>query len=184
MKNMRRARQVVMVPNILHIQGVALPEFRGSPWAYMYDEWEEIEATILWSVNSKPCSLEAEYPHIINVLLVLMRTLDGQYNRFAHHLKSLTLNNILDIFRDSKKSIVLTNTVHNLSTMGWTLFLGVHTAVETFNTLHSNVLALLSYELNKQTVVVKKVRAFIGRIAHWILADMVTMYWSSELADM
>ena len=90
-----------------------------------------------------------------------MRTLDGQNCLYIHHLKGLTLNYILDIIQDSKKSIVLTNTAHSLSTMGWTLFPGMHTAVETFNTLHSDVLALFGYELDKQTIVVKKIGAFI-----------------------
>lgn len=58
----------------------------------------------------------------------------------------LTLINILDVAQDKKKYVVLTNTVYSLSTRGWTLFLGMYRAVETFSIPHSNVLALFGYE--------------------------------------
>ena len=79
---------------------------------------------------------------------------------------------------------MLTNTVYGLSTRGWTLFPGMYRAVETFSIPHSNVLALFGYELNKQIIVVENIRAFIGRIAHRALTDMVRMHQYSELADM
>ena len=78
-----------------------------------------------------------------------MMTLDGQNCLLAHPLKGLALNNILDIIRDSKKSVVLTNIMHNLSTICGTLFPVMHTAVETFSTLQSDVLVLFGYELDK-----------------------------------
>jgi hypothetical protein len=81
---------------------------------------------------------------------MLARTLDGQSCLFAHPLRGLTLNNIFDIARNSKKSVVLTNTVHSLSTISWAMFPSMHTAVETFSTLHSDVMALLRYDF-KQT---------------------------------
>lgn len=117
-------------------------------------------------MNYEPRSLEAECPHIVKVLLVLMKTLDGHNYHFAHPIKGFILNNIFNNARDSKKFVVLTSVMHSLSTMSSTLYPGMHTAVETFNILHIDVLALFDYELDKQIIVVKKVKAFIGRIAH------------------
>ena len=106
-------------------------------------------------MNSKSWSFEDECPHIIKVSLVLMRTLDGRNGHLAHPLKGLTLNNFFDIARHSKKSVVLISTVHSLSNMGSTLFSDLHTAIETFNTLHSDVLASIGYKLDKQIIVVE-----------------------------
>ena len=63
------------------------------------------------------------------------------------------------------------------------MFPGMHSAVETFSTLHSDVLVLLGYDLDKQTKVVKNVKAFIARIAHRALADMVRMHRTEEFAS-
>lgn len=38
------------------------------------------------------------------------------------------------------------------------MFPSMHTAVETFNTLHLDVLALLGYDLEKQTTMVENVK--------------------------
>jgi hypothetical protein len=112
------------------------------------------------------------------------RTLDGQNCPLVHPLRGLTLNNILDIARDSNKSIVLTNIAYSLSTIGWAMFPSMHTAVETFSTLHSDVMALLGYDLYKRTKVVKNVRAFVGRIAHRAFADLARMHQTTELSNM
>ena len=40
-------------------------------------------------------------PHIVNALLILARTLDGHSCPLAHSLIYLTLNNMLNILRDS-----------------------------------------------------------------------------------
>ena len=49
---------------------------------------------------------------------------------------------------------MLTNIMHNLSTIGWAMFLSMHIAIETFSTLHSDVLALLGYDLEENPKVV------------------------------
>ena len=115
---------------------------------------------------------------------MLTRTMDGQSCPLALPVRGLTLSNIINSARDSEKSVVLTNIVQSLSTIGWTMFPSMHTATETFSTLHSDVLALLGYDLDKQTKVVDNVKAFVGRIVHRALADLARMHRTTELADM
>ena len=161
-----------------------LSGFRDSPWAHTMDEWAEIESILLSSVISEPRFLNDECSHIIKALLMLARTLDGQSCPLAHHVRGLTLNNIINSARNSEKSVVLTNLVQSLSTIGWIMFPSIHTATETFSTIHSDVLALLGYDLDKNTKVVDKVRAFIGRIGHRALADLARMHRTTEFTDM
>lgn len=98
--------------------------------------------------------------------MILVRTLDGYNCPLAYIERGLILKNILDIFWDNKKFVVLTYVVHSLSTMGWALFPGIYTAYNTFSNLHSDILALLGYDVDKYDRVMKKVKVFIGRIAH------------------
>jgi hypothetical protein len=74
--------------------------------------------------------------------------------------------------------------VQNLATMGWALFPGIHTVADDFNNLHFDTIALLGYDLEKQVRVVDKIRAFVGRIAHRTVVDIIRMQRSSELEDM
>lgn len=64
------------------------------------------------------------------------------------------------------------------------MFPGIHTAVETFNNLYSNLLALFGYDLDKQTIIVEKVKAFIGIIVHRTFVDIMRMHRYFEIADM
>ena len=105
-------------PSFCILKEWPLPSFRDSPWAHTHDEWAEVETILLSSEIFEPRSLEAECPHIVKALLMLARTLDGQNCLHAHPLRGLTLNNIFDVARDSKKSVALTNIVHSLPTMG------------------------------------------------------------------
>ena len=68
--------------------------------------WAKIEATLLSRVNYEPRSLEAECPHIVNDFLILMRTLHTHTFSLVYIIRDLTLNNILDIAQDRKKSVV------------------------------------------------------------------------------
>jgi hypothetical protein len=171
-------------PTFYILKEWSLPGFRCGSWTHTQNEWAEIEATLLSPVISEPRTLESECPHIVKTLLMLARTLDVQSCPLAHPFRGLTLDNILDIARDSKKSVALTNIVHTLSTIGWAMFPSMHTAIDTFGTLHSDVLALLGYDLHKQTNVVENGRAFAGRMTHRALADLAKMYRTTELADM
>ena len=91
------------------------------------DEWAEIESILLSSVISEPHSLDVECPHIVKALLMLARTVDGQSCPLVHHVRGLTLSNIINSARDSEKSVVLTNIVQSLSTIGWAIFPSMHT---------------------------------------------------------
>ena len=104
--------------------------------------------------------------HIVRALLILVRTLNCRNCSLAHHERGVTLKNILDIARDHKKFVAWTNIVYNFLIMNWALFSGIHTTCDTFSNLHSNILILLSYDLDKYARVVENVKALIGMIAY------------------
>ena len=56
--------------------------------------------------------------------------------------------------------------------------------VDNFSRLHSDTVALLGYEPKKQVAVAEKIRAFIGRMPHRVVCDLIRMQQSSELEDM
>ena len=155
-----------------------------SPWAHTQEEWAEIENKLLVNVNAKPLSLELECPHIVRAFLVLFRSLHGHSRPLPHPDTGLTLQCILDFVVDSEKSVALTNVVHNLASTGWALFPGILSVHDNFSRLHSDTVALLGYEPKKQVAVVEKIRAFVGRMAHRAVCDMVRLQRSSELEDM
>ena len=156
----------------------------SSPWAHTQEEWVQIETLLLEDVSTEPLSLELECPHIVRAFLVLFKDLHGHSRPLPHPAVGLTLDCILDFAVDSEKSVALTNVVHNLATIGWAFFPDIHSVVDSYSNLHSDTVALLGYEPKKQVAVVEKIRAFIGRIAHRSISDMVRMGRSSELKDM
>ena len=161
-----------------------LPNFRKSPWMHTQDEWEEIEKLLLENVATEPLSLELECPHIVKAFLVLVRTLHGHTRPLPHPFLGLTVQDILDFAIDKEKSVALTNVVHGLATTGWALFPGIREVTDTFSNLHTDTVALLGYDPDKQVGVVERINAFIGRVADRALSDMVQMQRSSELEDM
>ena len=161
-----------------------LSNFPKSPWSHTQEEWATLEQTLLANVSTEPLSLELECPHIVRVFLVLFRTLHGHTRPLPHPNVGLTLDYILACAADQNKSVALTNVVHNLATMGWALFPGIQNGAENFSTLHSDTVALLGYDTKMQVAVVEKVRAFLGRVAHRAVADMVRMQRDVELEDM
>ena len=152
-----------------------LSNFPNSPWAHTQDEWAEIEKTFLENVSTEPLSLELECPHIVRAFLVLFRTLHGHTHHLPHPNTCLILEYILNFAVDNEKSVALTNVVHNLATIGWVLFPGIQSLVDNYNNLHSDTIALLGYEPQKQVAVVEKIRAFIGKVPHRVVFDMVRM---------
>ena len=161
-----------------------LSNFPNSPWAHTQEEWVRLEKTLLDNVSTEPLSLEVECPHILRAFLVLFRTLHGHTRPLPHSDVGLTLDNILAFASDNDKFVALTNVVHNLATIGWALFPGIQSMVESYSVLHLDTVALLGYDPKKQVAVVVKIRAFLGRLAHRAVSDMIRMQRSSELEDM
>ena len=161
-----------------------LSNFPKSPWSHTQEEWAALEQTLLASVSTEALSLEVQCPHIVRAFLVLFRTLHGHTRPLPHPKVGLTFDYILACAVDQDKSVALTNVVHNLATMGWAIFPGIQNAAESFSTLHSDTVALLGYDTNKQVAVVEKIRAFLGRVAHRAVADMIRMQRDVQLEDM
>jgi hypothetical protein len=161
-----------------------LSNFPSSPWSHTQEEWVEIERTLLENVSTEPLSLELECPHIVRAFLIVFRQLHGHSRPLSHPDAGLTLQYILDFAVDTEKSVSLTNVVHNLEASGWNLFPIIHSVVDSFSNLHSDTVALLGYDPEKQVAVVEKIRSFVGRVAHRAISDMVRMQRSSELEDM
>lgn len=161
-----------------------LPGIPSSPWAHSHEEWVEIEKTLLETVSTQPLSLELECPHIVRAFLVLFRTVHGHKCPLSHPDTGLTLQLILDFAVDREKSVALTNVVHNLELSGWATFPVINSVVDSYSNLHSDTVALLGYDPDKQVAVVEKIRSFVGRVAHRAISDMVRMQRSAELQDM
>ena len=161
-----------------------LQNFQKAPWSHTQGEWARLEATLLENCSCEPLSLELECPHIVRAFLVLFRTLHGHTRPLAHPNIGLTFQSILDYAVDNEKSVALTNVVRTLATTGWALFPGIQYVVDSYSNLHSDTVALLGYDPKKQVAIVEKIRAFIGRLAHRAVSDMVRMQRSSELEDM
>lgn len=162
-----------LVPTLPHIQGMAATQLSEIPLGTHIRRMGGAREVLLENMSSEPLSLELECPHILRAFLVLVRTLHGHTRPLPHPDLGLTLQYILDFALDNKKSVALTSVVHVLSTIGWALFPGIHTVEDNFNNLHSDMVALLGYDPEKQVGVVEWIRAFIGRIAHRAIADMV-----------
>ena len=139
---------------------------------------------MLENVSSELLSLELECPHIVRAFLVLVRTLHGHTRPFPHLDIGLTVQYILDFANNKDKSVALMNIVHSLATTGWALFLGIQEVTNTFSNLHSDTVALLGYDPKKQVGIVERINAFIGRITHRNISDMVIMQHCSKLEDM
>ena len=135
-------------------------------------------------MSSEPLSLELVCPHILRVFLLHVRTLHGHSRPLPHHNLGPTFQYILDFALDNEKSVALTNVVQILPATGWTMFLGIHLAANTFGNLHSDTVSLLGYDPEKQVGVVEKIMSFLGRIAHRVVADMVQKQRTSLLHDM
>lgn len=129
-------------------------------------------------------SLEHECPDIVRAFLVFVRTFHGHTRPLPHPTMGLNLQSMLDFAMDNEKSVAFTNVVNNIATIGWSLFPSILTVTDNFSNLHSDKIALLGYKREKKIGVVNKIRAFIGRIAHRAVIDMVRMQRYSELEDM
>ena len=171
-------------PIYLILKRWPLSNFPSSPWSHTQEEWVEIEKTLLENVSTEPLSLELECPHILRAFLILFRTLHGHSRPLSHPEAGLTLQYILDFAQDNEKSVALTNVVRNLEASGWASFPVIHSVVDSFSNLHSDTVALLGYDPEKQVAVVEKIRSFVGRVAHRAISDMVRMHRSAELHDM
>ena len=125
-----------------------------------------------------------ECPHIVRAFLILFRSLHGHSRPLPHPNAGLTLEYIVDFAEDSEKSVALTNVVHNLAIVRRAFFPRIQSVVDNYNVLHSDTVALLGYEPKKQVAVVEKIRDYIGRVVHRVIADMVRMRRSSKLQYM
>lgn len=139
---------------------------------------------MLENVNTEPLSLELECPHLVRAFLILFKTLHGQNRPLSHPDAGLTLQYILEFAVDNDKYVALTNVVHSLAASGWATFPGIHAVVDNYSNLHTNTVALLGYDPKKRVAVVEKIKAFIGKVVHRAISDMVRMQRSSELEDM
>ena len=161
-----------------------LPNFPGAPWDHTESEWVELAAVLLENTTSEPLSLETECPHIVRALLFLVRTLQGNKRPLAHPTKGLDLKYLLELARSKDYSVALTVIVQSLPHQGWSTFPGIHGALDNFSELHADTVALLGYDPSNQVKVVDKIQAFIGRLAHRAVADMVRMNRTEQLAQM
>lgn len=161
-----------------------LPNFVAAPWDHTQSEWVELSAVLLENMKSEPLSLEAQCPHILRALLYLVRTLRGNKRPLAHPTKGLDLQYMLELVRGKEYSVALSVIVQGLPHEGWPTFPGIQDAVDTFSDLHSDTVALLGYNPSKQVAVVEKIQAFLGRIAHRAIADMVRMHCDEQLAQL
>ena len=161
-----------------------LPNFNGAPWDHTESEWVELSAVLLENSKSEPLSLEAQCPHILRALLYLVRTLQGVKRPLAHPTKGLDLAYMLDLVRSKEYSVALSVIVQGLPHQGWTTFPGIHVALENYSELNADTVALLGYDPANQVAVVDKIQAFIGRMAHRAVADMVRMHRDDQLAQM
>ena len=161
-----------------------LRNFSGAPWDHTESEWVELSAVLLENKKCEPLSLETQCPHILRALLYLVRTLQGIKRPLAHPTRGLDLNYMLDLVRSKEYSVALSVIVQGLPHQGWTTFPGIHVALENYSELHADTVALLGYDPANQVAVVDKIQAFIGRMAHRAVADMVRMHRDDELAQM
>ena len=161
-----------------------LPNFSAAPWEHTEAEWVEMTAVLLENVKSDPLSLETECPHILRALLSLVRTLEGYNRPLVHPSKGLHLQYILDIARSKDYSVALSQIVQCLPQTGWLEFPGIYDALDTFSELHADTAALLGYDHSNQIAVVKKIEAFVGRMAHRTVANMVRLHREEQLAQM
>lgn len=161
-----------------------LSNYAAGPWDHTDAEWVEMSAVLLENVKMDPLSLENECPHILRAIMYLVRILEGHKRPLAHPTKGLGNQYLLEFARDKDFSVALTEVVQNFPSMGWTSFPGIDVAAEPYSVLHRDVIALLGYEPNEQVAVVNKIKAFLGRMAHRAIADMLRMHRHSELADM
>jgi hypothetical protein len=96
----------------------------------------------------------------------------------------LHLQFLLDIARSKDYSVALSMIVQALPHTGCLSFPGINGALDTFSDLHADLAALLGYDHSNQVAVVEKIQAFLGRMAHRSVADMVRMNREEELALM
>lgn len=161
-----------------------LPNFSAGPWEHTEVEWVEMSAVLLENTKSDPLSLEQQCPHILRALLSLVRTLEGYKRPLAHPSKDLDLQFLLDIARSKEHSVALSMIVQELPHTGCLAFPGICGALDTFNILHADIVALLGYDHSNQVVVVEKIQAFVGRMAHRSVVDMLRTHHEEELALM
>ena len=57
-------------------------------------------------------------------------------------------------------------------------------AAEPFYVLHCDIVAMLGCEPTKKQEVMDKIQAFLGKLAHMAIADLLRMNRTYELADM
>ena len=161
-----------------------LRNFCGAPWDHTESEWVELSAVLLENIKSEPLSLETQCPHILRALLYLVRLLKGNKRPLAHPTKGLDLPCMLELVKSKECSVALSVIVQELPHQGWTTFPGFHVALETPSELHADAIALLGYIPSNQVTVVDKIIAFLGKIAHRAVADMVRMHRDEHLAQM
>ena len=81
-----------------------LPTLCKTLYAHMKREWMKIKTILLLNVNIEPTHWKLNAPHILRVLLILVRIIDDYNHSFANHVRGLTLClflKSLGIIRDS-----------------------------------------------------------------------------------
>lgn len=113
--------------------------------------------------------------------LYLVRTLEGYKRPLAYPTKGLDFKYMLDLAQGNDYSIALFMVVHSLPHKGWGAFSCIHEALDTFNEFHTYTVALLGYDPSNQIKVVEKIQAFIKRMTHIFVANMVQMHHDEQL---
>ena len=75
---------VAIIPNCM-----PLKNYSFGPWEHADQDWVQISKVFLGCVNIDALSLDNECPHILRVILFLMRILEGDKHLLAHPIVGL-----------------------------------------------------------------------------------------------
>lgn len=129
-------------------------------------------------------TLEEDYPQVVLVLKLFMKNMYGRTRPLAHPSRGLILEFLSFLARDKDCSTTINVVVQELERFAWIYFLdlvGSESKLESFN---YDIVVLLDHELIQHEAIATKIEAFVGRIAHKAVRDMILMKKHKELAAM
>ena len=129
-------------------------------------------------------TLERDCPQIILVLKLFMKNMYGRTRPLAHPLRGLISEFINSLAREKNYSTAINVAQQELERFAWIYFPDLIGSECKSESLNSDIDGLLDFELIQHEATAMRIEAFVGRIAHRVVRDMIYLKKDEELAAM
>ena len=154
------------------------------PWSHTDIEWHEMTRISKDSEQHDSLTFEENCPQIVLVLKLFRKNMYGRTQPLAHPSRGLISEFINSLARDKNCLITINAAVKKLERFAWIYFLDLMGSECKLESLNYDIVALLGFELIQHEANATRIEAFVGRIVHKVVRDIICLKKDEELATM